>query len=132
QYSLRFRRETFDKTRRVPGVLLQKVVDEHRNVFATLAQRRHINRKNIDSIIEIVTKTSITDHRAQIPVGGGDHTNINWNFEGAAHAANAALLQSAQEFRLHADVEFRNLIEKQRAAIRNFEQTFLLSMRAGE
>ena len=113
-------------------MLLQEVIKQHRDVFATLAQRRHVDRKNIDSIIEIVAKASVTDHRAQIPIGGRDHAHINWNFEGAAHAANAALLQSAQEFRLHADVEFRNLIEKQRAAIRNFEQTFLLGMRAGE
>ena len=49
-----------------------------------------------------------------------------------AHAANPALLQSAQQFCLHADVELGNLIEKQCAAIRDFEQTLLFRVRAGE
>src|SRR5215217_9463858 len=47
-------------------------------------------------------------------------------------APNLSLLERAQEFRLHADIELPDLVEKQRPAIGDLKQTFLLGMRASE
>ncbi len=77
-------------------------------------------------------KTAVADHGSQIPIGGGDNAHVDRNFIGAAHAAHPPFLQSTQEFCLHADVKFGNLVEKERAAISDFEQAFLVHVGAGE
>ena len=50
----------------------------------------------------------------------------------AAHSADLALLQRAQQFGLHADIQLGNFVEEQRAAVGNFEKAFLVGVSAGE
>src|SRR3984893_16356411 len=107
-------------------MLLQEIFDQYRDVFAAFAQGRHIDRQDIDPIVEVVTKTSIANHRAQIAIRGCNHTNIDGNLVSSAYTANSPFLQSAQKLCLHADVKLGNLVEKERAAIGNFEQSFLV------
>src|SRR2546422_8978640 len=113
-------------------MLLQEIIDQYRNVLAALAQGRHIDRQDIDAIVEVVAKASIANHGAQIAIRGRNDANIYRDLVSSAHAANSPFLQSAQKLCLHTDVKLGNLVEKERATIGDFEQPFLVHMRTRE
>src|SRR5260370_17411331 len=52
-----------------PRALIDEVSDQHRNVFSSFSQRRHINRENVDPVKQVTTKRSLTHVRLQITLG---------------------------------------------------------------
>src|SRR6185503_13624090 len=105
-------------------------VDKDRNVFASLTKRWHIDGENVDSIVKIISETTVGYHRAQVAVRGGNHANIDGNLMCSADAPDLSLLKRAQEFCLHRYVEFSNLIEEQRSPISDFEKSLLICVGA--
>ena len=71
-------------------------------------------------------------HLLEVAVGGGDEADVGLEFLGAADAAEAPLLQHAQQLHLHAEAGLPHLVEKQRAAVGGFEQPLLGVDGAGE
>jgi hypothetical protein len=51
--------------------------DEERNVFFTFPQRRNVNRKNIQAVVEVAAELFLPDHLFQIAMGGGYNPNVN-------------------------------------------------------
>ncbi len=90
------------------------------------------DKPTLDAIVKVVTETSVRNHGPQVAIGGGDDAHVHGEFKTGAHAADPALLQRAQKFSLHADIELGNFIEEKRAAVGNFEKAFLISVGAGE
>src|ERR1043165_3927329 len=113
-------------TRRVFRVLLEEVVNQNRNVFATFAQRRHVDREHVDAVIKVVAETTVSHHRAQVTIRRRNHTHVNAKLVRATDATNLSFLERAQELRLNANVQFRELVEKQRAAIGDLKEALLL------
>jgi len=50
---------------------------ELKNIGTTLTQRRHFERKDIQSIIEIGSKTAGTNRLLKIPICSGDDPHVN-------------------------------------------------------
>src|ERR1043165_9395661 len=119
-------------TRRVFRVLLEEVVNQNRNVFSTFAQRRHVDREHVDAVIKVVAETTVSHHRAQVTIGRGYHTHVDAKLVRTTDATNLSFLQRAQKFGLNTDVQFRDLVEKQRAAIGDLKEALLLCVSAGE
>ena len=66
-----------------------------------LAQRRHLDRENVEAVVEIGAERSFGDHRPQIAVRGGDDAaRRRARSARAADALELALLQDAQQLRL--------------------------------
>ena len=113
-------------------MLLQEEVHQHWDVFAALAQGRHVNGEDVDAVVEVVAEATVLNHRAQVAVGGGDDAHVNPDGARAADAANLSLLKCAQEFRLHRNIQLANLVEEERALVGYLEESFLFGVRARE
>src|SRR6185312_11647051 len=85
---------------------------------------------NIETIIEVLAKRSLLQRRAQIAVGRGEQPHIHFERFGASQALELSLLEHPQELYLDGSRHIANLIEEQRAFIRQFEFSRLAGKRA--
>ena len=60
-----------------PGIVAQEVMSQFRDILATLAQWRHRNWKNIQSIKQIRSKLSRLHFLGQWTIRRGDGPDIN-------------------------------------------------------
>src|SRR5262245_999343 len=82
----RDRRRLEAKVRRV---LSEKVANQRRNILSSLAQRRDVQRHDIQSMKKIFAKLPIPNHRFQIAMSGGQDTHVDANRFRAADALEA-------------------------------------------
>src|SRR5580658_1778916 len=108
------------------------VMEEKRDILASLAQRGEVDARNIQSEKQIFAKTSATRHRFKIVVGGGDKADIQWNAAVAADAADFPLFDHAQDFCLRAQAHVADLVEKNRAAVSGNQQAVAVFVGAGK
>ena len=80
---------------------LDEMLDQHRDVLAPLAQRRHLDRNDVEAIEQILAKLAVGDQLAQVAVGGGNHAHVDALRALGAERLELALLQHAQQLRLH-------------------------------
>ena len=105
---------------------------EERDVLPALAQRRHRNGNGADPEVEIVAELPLAHQCGQVLVGGGDQEDVDLAVHHLAHAAEAFLLQHFEHLGLDRGIEVSHLVEEQGAAVRHFEEPFLVADRAGE
>ena len=114
------------------SILLQEMIDQQRDVFATLAQRRHRDRNHAQAVVQVFAESIFGHLLVEIAVGGRDHAHVDGNLGRAAHRPNAALLQYTQQFDLHGQRHFADFVEKDRALVGHFEQATLVLVGSGE
>src|SRR2546425_6169411 len=111
----------------------QEVVREQRDVFGSLAQRRHVDRHDPEAVVEVFPHVARGDGGFWVAVGRGDEPHIDDGIGRlAAHAAHHTVLNDPQELGLDRLWHLGQLVEKQRAAVRGFEQAGFVPHRAGE
>src|SRR5262245_18657449 len=101
---------------RADAVLRDEKVYKWRYVIASIAQRRYLDRNDVQAIVKVFSEAALLNHRFQIAISSGNHTHVDFDRTCAADSHYFLLLQRAKEFRLHADVEVTNLIEEQRTS----------------
>src|SRR6266404_300767 len=106
--------------------------DERRNVVAALSERRDLDRKNAQTVEKILAETTLVDLLLQVPIGCSDDPNINFARARIPDPFKFLLLQYAQQLRLHRKRYLADLVEKQRAAVCQFEAARLVLDRAGK
>ena len=112
----------------------QEVIQQHADVFAALAQRRHLDVNDVEAIVEILAKRLVGDVIDQPAVRcrdaperrAGGTTTIG------ADTLNLAGFEEAQEQRLHSQAHLANFVHEDRAAIGAFESAALVAMGVGE
>ena len=109
-----------------------KCCDEQRDVFGTIAQRRHQHPDHRDAVVEILAKLLGGDLGAQVPVGRREHPHRGGRVAGAADRPDALLVDRAQQRRLHRRRQLADLVEEQRAAVRLLEGAAPIGHGAGE
>src|SRR5579859_30486 len=114
------------------GVLLEEVIGEKLDIFAAIAQRRHLDGNDAHAIVKIFTEGTVRDHLLQVLVGGSDHAYVDGRFLGASDGADGALLQYAQQLYLHGDAHLADLVEEDGAAAGHLEQPALVLAGPGE
>src|SRR4051812_24898293 len=82
-----------------------------------VAERGHLDRHDVDSIVQILPKLLLFYERFEIDVAGEDHAHIDRARLGAADGLERALLKKSQQLDLHGWRCGVDLIEKDRAAI---------------
>ena len=100
-------------------LLLQKVIHQQRNVFEPLAQRRDLDRDDREPVIKILAercRPSSSPWRTSL-VAPTTRT-LTGDALVVADAADFALLQDAQQFRLQRRRHRVHFIEKNRAEVR--------------
>src|SRR5215831_6293554 len=103
-----------------------------RNIVRPSPERRHLDRDDVQPIVQIFPKTMLANLRREIVVRGRNHANINMNGVFAADPLELSALQRAQELGLQLKVEVADFIKKERPAIRLFESADPTCHRASE
>ena len=97
--------------------LPREVLDEQRDVVGPLAQRRHVHAHDGEPVVEILAEALRGDLGAQVAVRRGDDAHGDLAVARAAHGAHGALVERAQQRRLHLGRQLADLVEEQRAAV---------------
>src|SRR5712664_290237 len=109
-----------------------KLLGEEHHVLAALAQRRQVNRKDAEPVVEILAELTERHGVCEVLVGGDDEPKVSLERRGAADALELVLLENAEKFGLDVRREFADLVEKQRASGGELEAAGLLFVRSGE
>jgi hypothetical protein len=117
---------------RAAGVLFDEVLDQDGDVATALSQRWNVDRENVQPIIKILAKTLLFDHVEQVAISRRDDTDVDVQVTRAAHAADLAFLQCAQDLCLERNVELSDLVQKQRAVVGDLEKPFFIGYRSCE
>ena len=89
-------------------------------------------RITLNRYIQILAKLAFGDALFEVRVGGGDHPHIDALRAVFPNRHDLALLEEAQQLRLHVEWEVADFIQEQRAAGRGPDQPGLIRDRAGK
>src|SRR5579864_3919545 len=106
--------------------------DEQRDIFPPVAQRWQFNVKNVEPVEQVRTEGALVNHLLEILVGGGYATEIHLDNLVPAHSCNLTLLQDSQQIGLRLQADIADFVQKNCAALSNFELPLLAVLRAGE
>src|SRR5260370_42289346 len=98
-------------------VMLENVAAERGYRLAALAQRRDKDRRGVQPVVKVVAKLTRFYHRAQIAIGRRDQPYINLIAIRRADRLHVVSLDRAQQLGLQLERQFRDLVEKQSAAV---------------
>ena len=101
--------------------LADEMLDEQRDVIDALAQRRQQDGDDVEPIVEVVAELPFLHHLLEVAVRRGDDAHIDMHRLLAAYAVELLLLEHAQQLDLHVLVHLRDLIEEDRAVVRELE-----------
>ncbi len=73
-------------------ILLEKVDEQIRDVFAALSKRRKLKPSDIESIVEVLPEAFLGDGDEQVLIGRGNDSHVDVNRLVLSDAANLVLL----------------------------------------
>src|SRR4030095_14795326 len=79
---------------------LRKMFDQTWYVFFTIPQRGHGDRKNIQTIPKVLTKSALLDYKLQISIGGRNNASVYLDGLRTTEALKLAFLDHTQQLRL--------------------------------
>src|SRR5262245_48058522 len=77
--------------------LVDEVIDESVDVLRALTEGRYRDREDVQAVVEIVTEAFLVDHSAEVPIRGGDHTDVGVDRSRPAETLELVLLQDAEK-----------------------------------
>jgi hypothetical protein len=101
---------------RFPRVTIDEVLNEHWNVFRSLPQRRHLDRKNVEPVKEVAPKCASSDSRAQVTIRCSNYPNVGADGSSSTDSAKLVFLQNTQQSDLCLGRKLSDLIEEDRAS----------------
>src|ERR1043166_8726528 len=105
---------------------------QERDVIASLAQRRYLDRKYVKTIIKIASKSLLIYSLPQICVRSRNQARIGVNGSSTSQPLEFPLLKDSQELGLELKRNVADLVEKYGAAVGQFETPDALRNGAGE
>src|SRR5687768_12271354 len=112
--------------------LLQQVTRQRFDVLRPLAQRRETDLKTVDAIKQVRTKDAVVYDCFEIAIRGRDDAHVDLNLSHSANAEERSRFDRAQQLCLQLCRQLRHLVEKQRAAVSQLDQTKFPAFRAGK
>ena len=110
----------------------QEVIDETRNVIAALTKWRHVQRHDIQTVIQICAKALLLDFAGKISICRSDDAHVGKLIARRTNAPEPALFEKVQQLDLHQERQITNFVEEQAGAISGLEQSASQLTRAGE
>src|SRR5215470_18642813 len=74
-------------------LLLEKHLRQRQHVLATLAQRRHYQRENLEAIVKILSKSALGDRLPQLLMRGAKNANVDVKRARLTDASNLPILE---------------------------------------
>ena len=102
------------------------------DVLLPLAQRRQLQLHHVEPEEQILAERAGLDHLVQIMVGGRDDPHQDRPRMRVAHRDHHALLEHAQQRRLHVQRQRGYLIEEQRPPVGRLKVADLVAHRPGK
>jgi len=112
--------------------LSDEAIDQKRNIVFAVTQRRQVERQNSQAVVEILPELLGLDQFGQIFVCGRNDSCIDLDRLIASDALDFTFLENPQQLRLEGRSRVGNLIEKNRPAVRLFEQPSLVDHGSGK
>ena len=109
-----------------------KVIDQQWNIFFSSSQRRKMDGKNLETVIEVIPEMSPTDEIVKILLACGDNPYIDSASFGFSNPLYLPFLQHAQEFHLNKGADLTDFIQKDGAAIGLLEASRPITMGPGK
>ena len=109
-----------------------EVADQRRDVVAPLAQRRHVDRDDVEAVEQVLAERALVDLLFEVLVGRGDHAHVHLDDAVAAEPLELLLLQHAQHLGLRLQAHVADLVEEDRALVGLLELADLPIGGAGE
>src|SRR5690349_23566862 len=91
-----------------------------------------MNAEDVETIEQIAAQCSFVDCLLRTAIGGREQPNVDFDLLAATETSDRALFDHAQEFCLQERRHLADLVEQQRARIREFETSLAARRRAGE
>ena len=110
----------------------QEMIDEHRDLFAPLPQRRDADLDDVQAVVEVFTELMRPHGRLEVAIGGGDEPHVGADGLLAAHARELAVLEHVQQLGLKPQRHLADLVEQERALVRRLELSGFLPVGSGE
>ena len=92
------------------------MLGQQHDVVAALAQRRQLERHDVEPEVEVLAEPLGADQLGQLLVRGGQHADVGVNRLAAADADDRFFLEHAEQLRLAGEAHVADLVEEQRAA----------------
>ena len=87
---------------------------------------------DLEPVEKVSAKSLLGHHAHQIPVGGGDHSDVHRDALVPSHPCELPILEEAQQFGLHLERQLSHLVEQERAAVCYFQPSQPPFLRPGE
>ena len=113
-------------------LLLEEKERQLLDIRPALAQRRQLDRKYVQAMVEVLAQLALGHGLARIAVGRRDDTHIVADLRGAADARELAGLEHAQQLHLQLHRHLGDFVEEDAAAVGALEEALVLPVRAGE
>src|SRR5258705_1959532 len=110
----------------------REIIYQQRNIINAFAQRRNLNREDIQPIKKVHAKSTVVNFPFKIFVASCDDANVRLDRSVSPDAFKLSFLQHPQESHLYLRAQLCNLVKKDRAAVGRFEPADPLMQRAGE
>src|SRR5215831_2554136 len=96
-----------------------EVPDQRLNVGASLAQRRNVNRQNVQAVKQIVAELAGRNHCFKVPVGSRNHAYVDWRLSVFTNGEHPVFLKHTQQLGLQPQIEIADLVKKKYAGFRS-------------
>ena len=93
------------------------MVDQDGEVVEALAEGRQVDGKDVEAVVEVLSKRTLFNHILERAVGGRDNADVDTDGFGAADPLKFPLLEGAEELYLDLHRQIADLVEKERAAV---------------
>src|SRR5580700_3268396 len=112
--------------------LLYKMLHQQRNILRAFPQGRNVDRKHIQSIIEVAAKLLFQNHSFQVAMSRGHDAYVDSLRPRTSQALKFPFLQDAEKLWLQLERDIADFIQEQRALVCYLKPADLLCDRAGE
>src|SRR6185295_13249209 len=114
------------------GIPLNQVFDQERDVFRALAERRYMDRKDVEPVEQILPERACGNRFLQVAVRRGQDTDVHGNRVTVADAFDLAILEDTEQCDLGFRGQIADFVEEDRAAVGGFESPQTPLQRARE
>ena len=114
------------------GETAGKMPGQQRDVIRALAERRHENLDDVQTVKQILAEGAGRDALFEVAIAGGHHADIHGDGFFAADPLEGAGFEDAEELGLDGQVDIRDLVEKEGPAVGAFEAADALHGRPGK
>src|ERR1700735_1281376 len=105
---------------------------EYWNVVLALAQRRHVDRKDAEPIVEILPKPPRADQAFEVAIARRNNPDVDPPGRVGADRLKFAVLQNSQQLGLHRQRQLAYFIQKKSAAVGQLKAADSISQRPTE